>query len=136
MADGILITKADGDNEKRAKQAQTEFQHALHLFQLSESGWAPKVLVTSALEGKGISEMWNMIESFHSFTLKNKFFYKNREQQNLQWFRENVDHLLKDRILKSKIAVSKIKSYEKKIVSGKIAPSKAAQEIIKSLVKS
>ncbi|MGC4021554.1 MAG: methylmalonyl Co-A mutase-associated GTPase MeaB [Cyclobacteriaceae bacterium] len=33
MADGIVITKADGENEKKAKLAQAEFQHALHLFQ-------------------------------------------------------------------------------------------------------
>jgi LAO/AO transport system kinase len=134
MADGIVITKADGDNEKRAKQAQTEFQHALHLFQLSESGWTPKVLVTSAVEGKGISEVWKLIESFHGFTLNNKFFQKNRKRQNLQWFRESVVHLLEDKILQSKSATNKIKSFEKKIVAGKIEPTKAAHEVIKSLV--
>ncbi|MEQ8425385.1 MAG: methylmalonyl Co-A mutase-associated GTPase MeaB, partial [Cyclobacteriaceae bacterium] len=32
MADGVVITKADGDNTKRAQQAQTDYQHALHLF--------------------------------------------------------------------------------------------------------
>jgi len=134
MADGIVITKADGENEKRAKQAQTEFQHALHLFQLSDSGWQPTVLTTSALEKKGIGEVWKMIEAFHSFALKNNFFQKNRERQNLHWFRESVDQLLKNKILQSKTALSKIKSFEKKIEEGKITPSKAAGEIVKSLL--
>jgi LAO/AO transport system kinase len=135
MADGIVIAKADGENEKRAKQAQTEFQHALHLFQLAESGWQPKVLTTSALEKKGIEEVWKMIEDFHSFSLKNRFFQKNREQQNLQWFRENIDQLVRNKILKSKTALNKIKLFEKKITVGKITPSKAASEVVKSLVK-
>ena len=133
MADGIVVTKADGDNEKRARQAQTEYQHAIHLFQRAESGWMPKVLTTSALEKKGIEEVWKMIEGFHSFSLKNKFFQKNREQQNLQWFRESVDQLLKNKILKSKTASNKIKSFEKKIAEGKITPSKAAGEVVRSL---
>jgi LAO/AO transport system kinase len=135
MADGIVITKADGGNEKRAKQAQTEYQHALHLFQLAESGWQPKVLTTSALEKKGIDEVWEMIEGFQALSVKNKFFQKNRGQQNLLWFRESVDRLLKNKVLKSKTAVNKIKSFEKKIAEGKITPSKAASEIVKSLTR-
>jgi len=134
MADGIAITKADGENEKSARRAQAEYQHALHMFQLAESGWTPKVLETSALEGKGISAVWKMIESFHSFTLKNKFFQKNREQQNLQWFRESVDQSLKHKVLRSKTALGKIKTYEKKIAQGKLIPSQAANEMVKSLI--
>ena len=135
MADGIVITKADGENEKKAKQAQTEYQHALHLFQLVESGWQPKVLTTSAVEKKGIEEVWKMIEGFQAFTIKNESFQKNRDQQNLLWFHESVDQLLKSKILKSKAALSKVKSFEKKISEGKITPSKAADEVIKSLFK-
>ncbi len=134
MADGIVITKGDGENEKCARQAQTEYQHALHLFQLAESGWTPKVLVTSALEETGIREVWNMIESFHAFSVKNKFFQKNREQQNLQWFRESVDQSIKNKVLQSKTAIGKIKSYEKKIMQGKLIPSQAANEMVKSLI--
>jgi LAO/AO transport system kinase len=135
MADGIVITKADGENEKKAKQAQTEYQHALHLFQVAESGWQPKVLTTSAVEKKGIAEVWKMVEAFQEFSTKNRFFQKYREQQNLLWFHESVDELLKSKILKSKASLNKVKSLEKKIAEGKIIPSKAAMEVVKSLVK-
>lgn len=43
MADAMVITKADGDNVKRAKEAQADYQHALHLFSDSASGWKPEV---------------------------------------------------------------------------------------------
>ncbi len=134
MADGMVITKADGENEKRAKQAQTEFQHALHLFQLPESKWTPKVLVASSLEKRGIDDVWKMIEAYHSFSLKNKFFQKNREHQNVQWFYDRIEILLKDRILQSKNAKRKIKSFETKIIRGKITPSSAADEIVRALL--
>ena len=61
MADGIVIAKADGENSKMAKQAQADFQQALHWFQLPDSGWAPKVLTNSAFTKNGIAEIWAMI---------------------------------------------------------------------------
>lgn len=134
MADGIVITKADGDNEKHAHLAQAEYQHALHLFQPAESGWTPKVQLTSAREEKGIDEVWKTITAFHSFALKNKFFQKNRDRQNLQWFRESIDQAIKNKVLQSKRAQAKIKSYEKKIAQGQLIPSQAARELVKSLV--
>ena len=133
MADAVVITKADGENEKKAKQAQTEFQHALHLFQPSVSGWTPKVLTTSALQKKGINEVWKMIESFQEATTANNSFQENREQQKLIWFHENIQLMMKERILQSKKVSEKIKLLEKKISSGKILPSAAASEILKKL---
>ena len=134
MADALVITKADGGNEKKARQAQVEYQQALHLFQSSESGWAPKVLVTSATENKGIDEVWKLITEFHTFTVARKTFYKNREQQNLRWFHESVDQQFKNKILQTKKAAAKIQSFEKKIKDGKIIPSAAAAEVVQSLV--
>jgi len=39
MADMVLITKADGNNIQKAKNARNEYAHALHLFPPTESGW-------------------------------------------------------------------------------------------------
>ncbi len=133
MADAIVITKADGENEKKAKQAQTEFQHALHLFQPSISGWVPKVLTTSAIQKKGIAEVWKMIESFREKTTANNSFQKNREEQKLAWFHQSIDLQLKERIFQSKKNAHQIKLSEKKIREGKIIPSNAAKEIVSKL---
>jgi LAO/AO transport system kinase len=133
MADAIVITKADGENEKKAKQAQAEFQHALHLFQPSISGWIPRVLTTSALQKNGITEVWKMMEAFHEATTRNNSFQENREQQKLVWFHENIQLMIKEKILQSKNVSAKIKLLEKKIISGKVLPSVAAREIVKGL---
>ncbi|GHM99419.1 ATPase/protein kinase [Cytophagales bacterium WSM2-2] len=135
MADAIVITKADGENEKKARQAQTEFQHALHLFQPAESGWTPKVITTSAVQKKGIEEVWRMIASFQSQTMSSSFFHQNREQQKLVWFHESIQALLRDRIFQSKKTSAKIEALEKKISSGKVIPSTAAIEIVKTYFK-
>ncbi|MDH4058965.1 MAG: methylmalonyl Co-A mutase-associated GTPase MeaB, partial [Cyclobacteriaceae bacterium] len=76
MADCLAITKADGDNKKKATEAQAEFKHALHLFRSDESGWIPKVLTCSALKNEGIDSLWNTVEEFQKKLMKSGFFEK------------------------------------------------------------
>lgn len=95
MADAIVITKADGDNVKHATEAQAEYQHALHLFPASASGWSPKVLTSSSLTKKGIAETWEMIVKYKDQATKSGFFNENRSNQNASWLQEYFQHLLK-----------------------------------------
>ncbi len=131
MADAMVITKCDGDNVKKAKQAQAEFQHALHLFQPAESRWTPKVLTASALEKHGIEKIWSTIEEYMVFTKANDFFAQNRLQQRLKWFHELLQQRVMEKALKSKNISSKAKKAEKKILSGKVLPGAAVYEILK-----
>ncbi len=74
VADGIAITKADGDNVHHATEAQAEYQHALHLNAPAPSLWQPKVLTVSALHGNGIEVIWKMIEDYVSHTTASGYF--------------------------------------------------------------
>lgn len=135
MADGIVITKADGDNMKRATQAQSDFLHALHLFQPSESGWTPKVLVSSALEHRGLDETWQMIENFSSFVSQNGFLTEQRTAQDKSWFHSSIDRILRTEILNHKPIQAKVKTMEQQISAGKIHPGAAAREVVKEFLK-
>ena len=64
MADAIVITKADGDNIKRTEFARMEFTRALHMFPPKENGWIPEVLSCSAIENRGLDEIWQLIDKF------------------------------------------------------------------------
>ncbi len=130
MADGIVITKADGENVEKAKQAMTDFQHALHLFSDSDSGWKPSVITASAPEKKGIAETWQAIQNYIALTQSNQYFERNRTQQNLAWFQESIQQLLQQQLSQSKEVSQKIKSLEQEILANTILPSQAAQKII------
>lgn len=129
MADGIVITKADGENLKKATQAQADFTHALHLFQLPKSGWNPKVLTSSALEKTGIEETHKIISDYIRFTQANGFFEKNRHQQDIacfhDYFNSSLLHLLAQR---STIEKSK-KKLEREIMAGEITPWLASRQL-------
>jgi len=133
MADAIVITKSDGENEKKARQAQVEFQHALHLFQPLSSGWTPKVMTTSAIQKKGIVDVWKMVELFHRSTIANGSFQQNRDQQKLIWFQESIQLLLRERIVQSRKLLASMKSLERKIIKGEILSSAAAKELVNKL---
>ncbi len=135
MADTIVITKADGDNIKQANQAKTDYQYALHLFSESESGWKPGVITSSALEKKGITETWKLIKEYIEFTKSNRHFERNRTQQNLVWFHEQMGLLLQSQLIQDKNIGAQIKAYEKEIIDNKILPSRAAQKIIQTFLK-
>src|SRR5690606_4551418 len=81
MADGIAITKADGDNVKAAQLARSQYRHALHLYPPRPSGWKPHVHLCSALTGAGIENVWRDMEAFFAFTRANGSFEQHRQAQ-------------------------------------------------------
>ncbi|MDT0644419.1 methylmalonyl Co-A mutase-associated GTPase MeaB [Zunongwangia sp. F363] len=95
MADAIVINKADGENQKAAREARLEFKRALQLYPAKESGWQPKVNLCSALYSTGIPEIWKMLEEYQKLAKENGYFYKNRHQQNKQWLLQTIDEHLK-----------------------------------------
>ncbi len=96
MADAIVINKADGDNRIPARKAKNQFSKALHLYPLAENSWSPEVLVSSALEEKGITEVWELILKYVTITSENGFFEKNRIQQNEFWLLRTIEDQLKN----------------------------------------
>lgn len=131
MADGVVITKADGDNHKRAKQAQADFAHALHLFPRSESGWVPQVLISSAVEKTGLRETWNMIEAFKADLSNKGYFEAQRKVQNKTWFHHSIEALLKHEIMQSESLRKKMNAYEQKVDNGEMDPTRASRLLVK-----
>ncbi len=129
MADAVVITKADGKNKAPAKQAQAQFNSALHLFAASESGWQTPVLTCSALEKTGLDQVWLMIQGFFQKTQAGDFFKKRRQQQAEQWFEESVMTALQEDFL-AEVAIQKqIKKLKPQVLAGQITPFHAAHQL-------
>ena len=133
MADGIAINKADGSNKTRSKIAAKTYQKALHLFPPSASGWTVPVTTCSSIENQGIDELWDLMLKYESLTQDNGFFYKNRTEQNLKWYREGVAVLLEQYWLRNPELQEKILFFEERIKSNLKSVSSALEEISKSL---
>jgi len=130
MADAIVINKADNDNIKNAELAKNEFKRALHLYPQKENNWQPQVTTCSALNNKGIKEVWNIISEFIQLTKSNKSFEKNRKNQNKNWLLETVDQQLKNDFYQHPKVQEKLKQFINSIEDNKITPFEAAQKLI------
>lgn len=125
MADGLAITKADGDNVLQAQHAKSLYQSALRLFPKLGNGWDVPVEVCSSFTLEGIDRVWDMIEQYVQLTKENQFFYIQRNEQNIKLFYEWVEHSIRDRFYADPKVQKKIESLIPLIQSGQITPYQA-----------
>jgi LAO/AO transport system kinase len=114
MADGVAITKADGDNIIKAKGARTEYAQALHFLQEHEGGWIPKVITCSSITGEGLEEIYNMIGTYRSQMTSSGYLEERRKQQMFEIFKENLN----ERILKKFYQENNLNEKLKKLSAG------------------
>lgn len=131
MADGIVITKADGDNKQKANNARMEYLHALHLFPPAENKWSPPVLTCSAVENSGLHEIWEMILDYSIKMKGSGFWDDNRHQQNLIWFYSYIKQNLEDNFFKNTIIKDNIGNLERSVLEGSKLPIQAANELLR-----
>ncbi|MFT7613930.1 MAG: LAO/AO transport system kinase [Parvicellaceae bacterium] len=126
MADALVITKADGDNIHPAKLASRTYKNALHLFPASESGWIPQVLSCSAQEQTGLTEIWELIESFENQLKINGHFEEERKRQAVHWMHEAIMEELRSSFYNSNQA-AEIAQLEEQVQNQTISPKNAAK---------
>jgi len=135
MADAIVINKADGDNQKRAREAKNQFRKALHLYPLAENNWSPEVLTCSALENVGIEEIWELIKKYQQNTTASGFFEKNRQQQNKFWLLQTIEEQLKSSFYTHSKIKDILQDQIEKVQKHKITPFSAAKYLLEQSKK-
>ena len=100
-------------------------------FPAKESNWIPKVVTCSALDSKGVDEIYEMISEYFIMTKKNGYFYQKRNSQNKNWLFETIDNELKNEFYQNDKIQEALKKFNKKIESQEINPFQAAKEILK-----
>jgi LAO/AO transport system kinase len=133
MADGMVITKADGSNTDKAKMARGEYARALHLFPPTESNWIPEVLTCSSTENKGIKEVYDMIDKYKRHTITNHFFETKRANQTKQWLHQTINDTLIERFYSNPKIKEEILKIEKQLEQNQINPYQAAMDLFKNI---
>ncbi len=133
MADGMVITKADGTNAEKAKSARAEYARALHLFPPTESNWVPEVLTCSSIENKGIMEVYDMIDKYKRHTTLNHFFETKRIHQTKQWLHQTINDTLIERFYADPKINEEILKIEKQLEQNSINPYQAAMDLFKKI---
>lgn len=135
MADGLAVTKADGENDQRAKLAQRELKNAIHLFPPTASGWIPEVHTCSSITGERIDAVRNMILRFEEHAKIKGSFLQNRKDQDRNWMHETLRSLLLEGLYLNPVIHQRTLEMEESVRQGTISAFEAA-EFIYDLYKS
>jgi LAO/AO transport system kinase len=130
MADAIAINKIDEASEKSVQQAVREYKNALHLYPETKSGWSPEVTTCSALTGKGIPEIWKIIQEYSIQTKENGYFQNKRNLQAKHWMYDTITNQLTEYFYNNPAVKKEQKKIEEKVLEGKLSSFKAAQKLL------
>lgn len=132
LADILVVHKADGENEKKAKIAAADYKRALHLFPPTESSWVPGVLTASSEPPVGIDAIHEKIESYFLHTKSSGFLTAKRQRQWSQWFEECLENQLFHFIRANATIASLYQNLQSEVQQQKISPYLAARKIVES----
>ena len=130
MADMMVITKADGENIQKAELAKAQYQGALHLFPLADSGWRPQVYTCSSHAGTGLEEVWQGVEQYLQHIELNGYFMANRNRQNKYWMYETINETLKSSFYNNPEIEAKMADIEQRVLDAKLSSFIAAKELL------
>lgn len=135
MADGIVITKADGDNRQKALLAKSEKETALHYSMNADPDWSVPVLISSAVTKEGIDDIWDMIQKHSEIFKKTGRFFENRKEQMKSWFEMMSAELLRIMFFEDKNVQALMRKFTADIYDGKETPVNASKLLIEHFKK-
>jgi LAO/AO transport system kinase len=89
-------------------------------------------LTSSAITGEGIAEVWSMIADFFRGISASGELKQLRQQQDLNWFDEQFNSLLRQRLTTSPQFKTRVSEFRELVINGSISPSAAARELLDS----
>lgn len=132
MADGMIITKADGANLVMAKNARAQYARALHFFPPHPSGWIPQVQLTSSYDNTGMHEVWEMLLNYYNHVSLNGYLQQKRAAQNVYSYHKLLDEQLRAKFLQQHNTNERMMILENKVKDGLISPYSAVMELIEN----
>ena len=129
MADALVITKADGENIKRANLARREYKNALHLFPPKSNQWTPAATTCSSIDKTNIEEVWKIVESFENHTKLNDSFESNRKEQDKFWLKETLEEMILSGFYSNDNLLAELKNIQQAITDGKESSFSAAEKL-------
>jgi LAO/AO transport system kinase len=136
LADALIVNKADGDNLPAAKRTQAEHVQAVSLLRPLSPNWTPVVLAVSALENRGMDEVWATILQ-HAVKLEASGERQaRRAEQSRAWMWNLVEEGLRRAFRSDAGVAGRIDELERAVESLKTTPDAAARVLLEAFKNS
>jgi LAO/AO transport system kinase len=129
LADIVAVNKVDGALAAVAETTARDYEHALQLIRPKTAAWRPVVVPTSALERRGIDELWATVLA-HREALGATTLAQRRGDQARAWMWGELSEALLDRVRRDPAAAALMRELEPEVAAGLVPPPTAAQRIL------
>jgi len=132
MADLIVVNKADGDRIPLAKRARGDYRHALRMLPPSTEGWQTPVLIASATEKAGLSEIWETIEAHRALLEESGLLEERRQRQQQRWLSSMIEEAVLAAFHARDGVPVAIKEAEQNVAEKKLTVPQATRNVIEA----
>lgn len=129
LADGIIVHKADGENERLAKKTVRDYRQLAHFLQPASPGWTTRALPVSSIKGTGLSEAWEMIQEFKTVMKQSDYWTERRQSQTRSWFYSMINDHLVDSFYGEPGRKQQVAELEAKLLSDQITVAGAVKQL-------
>ncbi len=130
LADIVVVNKADGAHAVEASKAARELSGAIRLIYPRDVLWRPPVLTMSALEGTGLTELWDTVEKHRQVLTDAGEFEVRRRTQQVDWMWSMIRDAVLDRVLSNPQVKAIRVDVEGQVRRGELTAALAAQQIL------
>ncbi|KZC97025.1 methylmalonyl Co-A mutase-associated GTPase MeaB [Oceanibaculum pacificum] len=130
LADLIVVNKADGELDKAANRAVSDYRNALALIRAGSAHWKPPVLRCSALEGTGIEDIWQTIGKYRNAMAAAGQFQRRRAEQARAWMWNEVQESLMLALRHHPAVRDALPELESRVLAGDLPPALAARDLV------
>ncbi|MBD8491195.1 methylmalonyl Co-A mutase-associated GTPase MeaB [Echinicola sp. CAU 1574] len=135
MADAIIVTKADRNHLSEATISKKELEHTVKLMKKPNKPWSTEVMLVSAIEQKGLSDIWGLIQRYENQMKAQGFFDLNREEQRVSWFYTHIQQALEAQFYQDKRVKKRLEEQVEEVKKGNSSPLVVARNLVESFLK-
>jgi LAO/AO transport system kinase len=130
LADALVVNKADGDGERRARLALSELRSALRYLPRKRASWQSRALAASGLTGAGLAELWEAIDEHRALLAGNGELAQLRAAQQRTWMWTLIRERLDDGFRQHPAVAAALPGIERAVEAGTLTSSAAADELL------
>ena len=130
LADLVIVNKADGDMAAVAKSTSADYANALHLLRPKTNAWNARTVLCSALEKRGIDDVWTAIADHQETIRASGDLDIRRSEQSRSWLWSEISESLIDRLRADAQVAAVIAEVEAAVVAGTLPASVAATRVL------
>ncbi|MGI9602901.1 MAG: methylmalonyl Co-A mutase-associated GTPase MeaB [Acidimicrobiales bacterium] len=130
LADMVVVNKADGDNEVRARASARDYAAALHLLAPASPNWSPPVLTCSGLHDIGLDVLWQQVEQHRQVGTESGEFAERRRRQQVAWMWSMLDDRLRGYFRTNPGVQPELATVDAAVLAGEMLPSTAVDRLL------